>query len=320
MEYRKLISFGKNSYVVSLPKSWIRQNKLEKGNIIYVDENKNNLVLHAEKYDESSEQREIVIAIDGKNIKRIQREIVGAHIHNYTYIKLVGSEIKEKAAELQAFIQRLIALEIVEQDSKKIIAKDFLNMKDVSFEQIIKKMALISKSMLSDCRMMFKEDTYESIYLRDHDINKFRFLVYRIVWYGLENPSSILRHYNVTQMALFNYWWFSFSIEQIGDCVKRIARSMQSITLSEKSKSEFSSMLERLEIDYNAVLNAYYKKDLEAAHLIVDKREKMLEEVESFFERNKDVDEIGTLTHNTKGFIIQINAIARIIYQGMLIG
>ena len=215
MEYRKLISFGKNSFVISIPKPWVRQHKLKKGDVIYVDETNNNLILHP-NYEDKEDDKEIVIPINGKSLKHIHREIIAAYVHNYKRIKLIGSDIKDKATKIQEMIQKLVALEIVEQDSKKIIATDFLNVKDISLEQMTKKMAVISKSMLCDCKNMFNEDTYSSIYLRDKDINKFRFLVYRIVWYGLENPSAALKLFKLNQMGLFNNWWLSFSIEQIG--------------------------------------------------------------------------------------------------------
>ena len=37
MEFRKLIRFGKSSYVISLPKKWVEKNKLEKGNTISLE-------------------------------------------------------------------------------------------------------------------------------------------------------------------------------------------------------------------------------------------------------------------------------------------
>ena len=45
MDYRKLIAFGKNSFVISVPKQWIKQNKLNKGDLIYLDESGPNLIL-----------------------------------------------------------------------------------------------------------------------------------------------------------------------------------------------------------------------------------------------------------------------------------
>ena len=49
MEFRKLISFGKSSYVVSLPKAWVVQQKLKKGDLIAVDEAGPKLILSKNK-------------------------------------------------------------------------------------------------------------------------------------------------------------------------------------------------------------------------------------------------------------------------------
>ena len=38
MEFRKLISFGKTSFVMSLPKGWVVKNKLKKGDLIALEE------------------------------------------------------------------------------------------------------------------------------------------------------------------------------------------------------------------------------------------------------------------------------------------
>jgi phosphate uptake regulator len=34
VEFRRLIGFGKSSFVVSLPKNWIEKNKLVKGDLV----------------------------------------------------------------------------------------------------------------------------------------------------------------------------------------------------------------------------------------------------------------------------------------------
>ncbi|MBU1111138.1 MAG: hypothetical protein KJ896_00015 [Nanoarchaeota archaeon] len=315
MEYRKLIAFGKSSYVVSLPKPWINQNKLKKGDVIYFDEIDNNLILQSKQHN--GEDSKVIVQVDGKSIKRIQRDIISAYVNNYKTIILQGKEIKDKATEIQNFVQRLVALEIVEQDSKKIIARDFLNLKDISIEQIIRKMDIIARSMLSDCKNTFSDDTYASIALRDNDINKFRFLVYRMVWYGLNNPSTFLKNFNVNSVDLFNYWNLSLDIEQIGDCVKRVSRHMNETKLSTKSKKIYVELLSDIEKNYLEIIKAYFKKDVEMAHNLVEKRGELIKRCDEFFMSNKEAPMIGYLVYNTKGLIVNTSAIARTIYQGM---
>jgi len=318
MEYRKLIAFGKSSFVVSLPKPWINQNKLKKGDLIYIDEINNNLLLQGKRRSEhDNEDSRVIIQVDGKANKRIHRDIIAAYVNNFKTIILQGKEIKDKAPEIQNFVQRLVALEIVEQDSKKIVAKDFLNLKDISIEQIIRKMDIIARSMLSDCKNNFDDDSYASIALRDNDINKFRFLIYRMVWYGLNNPSTFLKNYNVNSIDLFNYWNLSLEIEQLGDCIKRIARHMNETKLSAKSKKVFVELLGDIESNYLDIIKAYFKKDIEMAHKLVNERGPLIKRCDDFFMNNKDAPMIGYLIYNTKGLIVGTSAIARTIYQGM---
>src|SRR3989338_1488403 len=100
MEYRKLISFGKSSYVVSLPKTLVIQNKLKKGDLIYFDENGANLILKKNDTSLSNPEKEIVINIDGKSDERLQREVNAAYVLNNRKITLKGNELKRNVKKV----------------------------------------------------------------------------------------------------------------------------------------------------------------------------------------------------------------------------
>ena len=317
MEYRKLISFGKSSYVVSLPKTWVIQNKLKKGDLIYFDENKEGLVLQARRNDKAAEEKEIMINVDKKDSRRIQREIISAYIQNYKTIVLHGDEIKSKALPIQKWIQNLVALEILEQDSKRIVAKDFLNIDDISLNQIIRKMDVITRSMLKDCVNMFKEDNSENIALRDNDVNKFRFLVYRITWYATETGTSIIRKMDITHRDILNYWWIAYTIEAIADHAKRIAKFMTDITLSTSSQKDFEKLLIAAEQMFTNLMKAYYTLDHDLAHTVLQNRFELVEKCDAFYEQNKSTENIGYLMYNLKALIMSTNTIGRIVYEGI---
>ena len=69
MEFRKLIGFGKSSFVVSIPKGWTQRNKLNKGDIVYLHEEENALVLSAKEKRFVKEPKRITIRTDGKTIE-----------------------------------------------------------------------------------------------------------------------------------------------------------------------------------------------------------------------------------------------------------
>ena len=78
METRKLISFGTSSFVVSVPKGWIRENKLKKGDLVYVEDRKDELVLSSGGGSKPEEPKRILIEMDNKELKLIRTEIVSA--------------------------------------------------------------------------------------------------------------------------------------------------------------------------------------------------------------------------------------------------
>ena len=45
MDFRRIIAFGKSSHVVSLPKSWLNENKLKKGDLVYLEQDFDKLVI-----------------------------------------------------------------------------------------------------------------------------------------------------------------------------------------------------------------------------------------------------------------------------------
>ena len=60
MEYRKVIGFGKGSYVISLPKGWALKNKLKKGSTLSVETGANSMVVSTNLVEE---------IIDGPELK-----------------------------------------------------------------------------------------------------------------------------------------------------------------------------------------------------------------------------------------------------------
>ncbi len=318
MEYRKLISFGKSSFVVSLPKAWVVQNKLKKGATIYFESaSTDKLIISSKGGEEENKNKEVKIEVDGKEIRRIQRELISAYIQNYKTITLVGNEIKEKAIKIQEFIQNLVALEVIEQDLKRIVAKDFLNLNDISLEQAMRKMDVIIRSMFIDCLESFNENFYENISLRDNDVNKFRFLIYRIISTALDNPSMILRKLNLDLKSVFNYWWMAYSLESIADRIKRISKTMPEIKLEPAEKAKFLVLLKNVESSYTDMMKAYYNGDIEKVHSILQDRNNIFEKLDNFDDDNSNVKKVGYLIYNVKSLFVTVHTVGRIVYQGI---
>ena len=314
MEYRKVISFGKGSFVISLPKSWIRQNNVKKGQLVYVNAKENDLLISAKEHDDH-EEKTITISVDGKGIPLLVRELTAAYIENNRQITIIGKDLKTKSKKILEIVRELIALEVLEIDSQKIVTKDFLDMDKISIAELIKKMDIIVRSMIKDCTIAFTEDTAENIALRDSDVNRLHFLVNRVIRYGMRHQSKILKTYSLKAIDLLNYFMVSFHLEAIADETKRVSRGMSKVKLSKPTQKEFENIITKVQEYYLEVLKTHYSLSREKAIILTDRKTTLVKMVNSFYTQNNDSSEITYMIDRLRRLIGAIHELNRLTFQ-----
>lgn len=314
MEYRRLISFGKSSFVVSLPKEWIGQNNLKKGDLIYLQESGPNLLLSKKESDERIEDREKVIYVDGKSAYTIGREVCSTYIQNYPRIILRGREVKNKVKEFQNIVQSLIALEIMEQTSDTIIAKDFLNMDSVSIEELIRKMDLVTRTMMKEAQQIFDEDNYESLNERDQDVNRLYFLLYRAILYNLRNPLKALRNFKLSGIDLLRDQFVGFYIEAIADEVRRTVRHAHKLNMPAQTKQQVQEYFVKMYNYYITVMKAAYNKDTELAFKQAELKRVFDEELDILEENVQKIPGFNRVLNRLLRLTSLIHNLGRILY------
>jgi len=313
VEFRKLISFGKTSYVLSLPKEWVLRNKLEKGSLISIDENEGNLVLSSKTTEKKAEPKETSIDIDGKNIIQIKREIIKAYVSNFNIIRISGNDLKTKAKEVRDILQNLMALEIMEQTAKTIIVKDFMDMDKISIKNLIRRIDIITRAMLIDARNTIKEDNCESIQHRDEDVNRLAFLVFRAVKYALDNPAA-LKLYGMNVFDLLKHWEIASNLEKIADGTKRISRNFVRMKLNLNLSRQLSELCSEVEKKFLDTMKSYYNEDVDFIFKVSDNTRPLLQKCINFSEKHRDKFLIENTMENLKQMIVYTNDIGRFIW------
>jgi phosphate uptake regulator len=311
MHIRKLVKAGQASFTVALPKEWIKSNKLEKGASIYIKEiSHNELAISTELKDEKIETKEISIDIENKSLGTVHRELTSAYINNYGTINIMGKEVYKHIVELRKILNDFVALEITEQTSSKIVAKDMLDLKEVSIDKSIRRMDIIVRSMFKDL-MDPKKDMLDSINFRDSDVNRLYFLLFKIVKSALVNLSVakvVGVKNNVDSLSL---WYFMVNIEGISDNIKEIF----SLTLDlekEDCFNDLQKLCKETETSYLEVMKAYYDDKKLEADLVASKRQHMFETFTDFSEKNNNPKSIRII-ENLKEIENHICNIARIV-------
>ena len=277
MEYRRLIKFGNSSYVVSVPKYWLRKNHLEKGDMVYMNENGNNeLVLTSKMEDSSPEPLTITLDVDSLDEQDIQRRIISKYIAGFDTFILVGEKtIRERQTYIRNILNNLMALEIIEQTKSKIIAKDFLNPSEISFKTIVRRIDTILRSMFDDVKSTSEEHSSE-LTKRDEDVNRLSYLTLRTIRKCILRPPLAKKMEASIETLLF-YREFVERLERIADELKRMSRSLGLVKCSKKQIDDFYTLFDGIYKIYMETMKANYTQDEILPYDLAKQREVLLE-------------------------------------------
>ncbi len=312
MDLRRIIKFGTSSYVVSLPKSWVNKNKLDKGDLLYFNENGNNeLVLSPRDVEKKKNLSRINIDIKGKPLQTIRREIMSAYISNHAIIKITG-DLKKVRPDIDNMLHGLLALEIMEDTPERIVVKDFLNLNDISLSDVVKRMDVMVRTMMNDADTSFKKNMYDKLSQLDKSVNKLMFLVFRVVRGGMKDP-AVLQSLKVNCCTdLLDYWLIADKLEGIADDTRRIARFLKKSSLSKQETDDFKAMFDISRENYAKAMKAFYSNNIGLAHEVATGVDENLGKWDDLFNRyNNQI--IGPLVERFKAINGQIRSIARIV-------
>jgi len=270
MHTRKLVKAGSASHTVSLPKSWLDKNNLKKGDTIYITEKSDSELAVTAKPGEGSEEekKEITIEVDGKNIGSIQREITSAYVNNYSKIHLSGKSIDDQAKKLRNVLHHFVALEVDEQTSSKISAKDLLNLQEISIEKTIRRMDMTLRSIMQDSiKSIGSKSLKESIEQRDDDVNRLYFLLFRILKSALNNQ-RIAANFEMSNDEILSTWYLTVNIENIADNAKTLNKLMDKMN----DKALLKEAFYEIQRAYEDVMKSHYNKDKKLADEVAGRR------------------------------------------------
>lgn len=308
MEFRKLIGFGKSSLVISIPKSWTQKHKLVKGDLVYLNEDEENLILSTREKKYEKNPHAIIINTEGKNISYLEAEILSAYLSNYDIIEIKGNDLKEKSSQLKSILQNLAGIELLDQTSTKIIAKDLMDLRELSIETLIRRIDITIRSMFQD--LLTGDSKYiESISQRDRDVNRLVFLIKRVIKLAFKDH-EISRHLARTNKDLLRDWNMVSLLESIGDEVKRISRFAGDTDMKNKNvKALFNinGILNKLYLD---LMKAYHVNDKKFAYEIEVTHKKRIKDIDTIV-KNIKTYENSLLAYHIKGLESHLKNMAR---------
>jgi len=248
MDIRRIQMTGGSSYIVTLPKEWIKKQDISKNDPIGLINQSDGTLLITPKIEREHTQK--IKEFDVSNIINqdfLLRRLIAAYISGYNSIVIKSSSRMSPQSKMtvRKFTQTTIGQEIVEETDTKIVIKDILNPAEMPFERTIKRMHIIVKGMHEDIMTAIQRNDKklaEDVLTRDNEIDRLHWLVARQYNIILQNVSFAEKMGITIELASTSFL-ISRIIERIGDHVIRIAKNTVNIT----DKKIDESVIEKLE-------------------------------------------------------------------------
>jgi len=277
MEQRKIISLGRSSLVVSLPKHWIELNKLKQGDVVSVAVQRDrSLVIFPGSG--RREVRKITLYVDpNEKAASIARKVIACYLNGYFGIRLVSRKIftvpQQRAIR---DVSRKLYMRIMESNAKYIYVQTLIDETKASINTAVRRMHAIAVSMYRDALNALKN--YDAalakiVYSLDNDIDHFSFFILRLIRSVILNP-ELTNYLDLEPIDCPDYQTLVHRIEQVADRAANIAKHV--IMLKGMKQKIPTQILELILKTGGEVFNAYDKavkaflsKDVDEANNIL---------------------------------------------------
>lgn len=285
MEIRRVQMTGGSSFIITLPKEWVKKLNIGKNDPIGLIQQPDGSLLVTPKLDKEQTKRTIEFTIENQVDKNfLFRKLIGAYISGYDSIQIKSKPRIQPMTRstIRTFIQTTIGQEIVEETDTAIIIKDLLNPSEMPLNRTIKRMHIIAKGMYEDALRSIKESDEqlaEDIGLRDSEIDRLHWLVarqHRII----QNNVQFIEKMGITTSTATTAYLISRILERIGDHIVRISSEL--ITLQPTKIGE--DLLSKIETAGKQSLNllnksigAFSKRELKSANETIEQSHQLHE-------------------------------------------
>ncbi|MEM4258164.1 MAG: PhoU domain-containing protein [Candidatus Thermoplasmatota archaeon] len=283
MDVRRVQVTGGSSYVMTLPKEWIKSLKIKKNDPLGIFMQSDGTLLITPKMTQESIQKIKEINIPEESQQNfLLRRLIGAYIAGFTLIKITTQHRMSPSIRrvIRTFTQMAIGQEVVEETDTMVVLKDLLNPTEMPFDRTIKRMHIIVKGMHEDAIRALQirnSEIAQEIISRENEVDRLNWLVARQHNILLQNV-NLAEKMNITTKFSSTCYLISRIIERIGDHTVKISENIPTVLESNLDKKNMEQIIQAamlsLEI-FNKSITSFFRKDIKASNDNIETVEKL---------------------------------------------
>nr|MDO8082635.1 phosphate uptake regulator PhoU [Candidatus Freyarchaeota archaeon] len=285
IEFRKVQITGKSSYIVSLPKNWIKNNKIKRGDTIAIMEEEEGQLRITKVLETKKKERPAPkIILDNLSDSELITTILGNYVMGVDNLEIVSKKKDMDSSHKRAAvdsIRNLIGFEVISESQNSIKVKNLLEPSDFHLEEVVNRLALVSSSMFKKAIKGIVDTNTENlkeIDAQDDEVDRLYLLIQRLLILGIRDK-AIARKIGLDSNGAAMGWSVVVrSIERIADASMEISQQIESLR-NFKIPGDVQKLYSKLSDEaitlIDEVLAAGTQKDPKAAHEIIRKIDKV---------------------------------------------
>jgi phosphate uptake regulator len=286
LEIRKIQITGGNSYVVSLPKSWVKDAGLKAKDAVLVLPQADMSLLVIPKGDLRKETKsEVTLDIpDNSDRGTALRTFISYYLAGYDMIKLriPNSSAGLRSGLKEAIRRKLIGIEIVEETANGISTQCLSGYSDLPLKKAIERMAIIASGMVQDAITSLQTGDLalaEEVDQRDDEVDRFYHFIVRQLNMAVRNRAIIEEVGLLAARDCLGYRLAVKSIERVADHAASIAKLVPSLRAEALGKiaKEIVKMSEMSQKVLGQSVSALVELDTKKANESINLTKKVIE-------------------------------------------
>lgn len=277
MEIRKLQLIGGSSYMVSLPKNWVKVNELKQGDDIYLQVEDSVITLYPKSFREFSRITSVQIdSIQRFDEKFLRRYIYALYIQGIDEIVINDEKINARiVSKIGEIVKDLIGMEIIDASDGRIVLK-CLTSTDFDVYSVVKRLTQITQSMIATVIEGIEKEDREAL----RDIENLEKDSDRLYLLAVRQEHRLVREFS--SPTKWNELRLILGIRTVAKLLEEISDSLYnfSIYAMEMEYSELKNIKKYFEIlnqAFEKLSKAYFNSNITLSEESIEELEKLEE-------------------------------------------
>ena len=290
MEMRKVQVTGGSTYIVSLPKKWVREVGLAPSDTVAILPQADGTLVLTPRLTAGEELRTKRFDLrEEPDEMELLRNLIGAYVTGYDIIEVhqeprMSNEVRNVVRQ---FTQLVIGPEIIDEDIDDIRTQDLLSPSDLPFRTSVQRMYRICSSMHREAALAICElntDLAGDVIMRDTEVDRLDWLVAR-QYNLLIRDVELVERIGTSREHAVNFMLIARILERIADHSSRMAKQVRDLKAANARKAmlrRVKSIAEEVLPIFDDVISALFERDGRLANDSIERANGLLVDIKAF--------------------------------------